>query len=138
MKKTPNRTTSPATPSKQESPRTEVVNVRDSGFNVYIGRAVPWAVDPRCHKTSIWRNPYYVDARRTPEQAVAKYRQLLIGRLTGSDSGLWLFQLRRLRGKRLGCWDAPEICHGDPIVEAVIADQEGRLDEWIKGPAGEE
>lgn len=116
------------------SARAEVVNVRDSDFDKYIGRAAPRAKDLRCHQTSLWANPYsdVYGARRAV--AMAEYRQSLRERLSGPRRDEWLFQLRLLRGKRLGCWCKPKRCHGDVIVEAIIADQEGRLDEWIKGP----
>lgn len=107
-----------------------VVHVRDpGGFDVYIGRACSRAADPRCHKTSVFANPYMLGGtgKGRHERAVQKYREWMTEMvLSQRHRNYWIEQLRFLPGKKIACWckgwyegmiDKP--CHGDPIVEII-------------------
>lgn len=103
--------------------KSSVVNVRTDEFDVYIGRAVNRARDPRCHKASIWANPFKPKSR-TPadmKKMVVKYEKLMRERLEGDERDMWLRELRKLRGKRLGCWCAPQPCHGEVLAKLAEA-----------------
>jgi Domain of unknown function (DUF4326)/YspA, cpYpsA-related SLOG family len=74
-----------------------VVHKREP-HDVYIGRPGPWG------------NPYVIGEDGTREQVIAKYEEHLLRspELKG--------RLPELRGKTLGCWCAPQACHGDVLA----------------------
>jgi Domain of unknown function (DUF4326) len=84
------------------------------GCDVYIGRACNrggWNL-----KQSIWSNPFSVK-KYGRAKSIELYRNHIKTRLQGE------LELREalytLRGKTLGCWCAPEACHGDVLCELV-------------------
>ena len=85
---------------------------------VYIGHAMyhaGWRLPE-----SQWANPYRPDTPRrrrdgSREEVVAKYRAYLLGNAALRAA------LPELRGKVLGCWCAPEACHGDVLAELTDA-----------------
>ena len=79
---------------------TRVVNKRRELCDVYIGRP------------SIWGNPFVIGRDGTREEVIEKYRTYII---SGAGRHL-LASLPELVGKRLGCYCAPEACHGDVLV----------------------
>lgn len=76
-----------------------VVHCKREPYDVYIGRP------------SRWGNPFVVGRDGTREQVIALYREWL------ECQPLLLDALPILRGKVLGCWCAPDACHGDVLVE---------------------
>lgn len=121
---------------------TTVVNVRRGReFDVYVGRAVPRASDPRCRKASIFGNPYKVGVHaRCAEEAVELFEGLMRamlsrgGRAWGALPGRatrgvvkaawltaheWRTELLALRGKSLGCWCHPDPCHAHVLVRLI-------------------
>ncbi len=82
--------------------KTRVVHCKKEPFNVYVGRP------------SIWGNPFEIGKDGTRGEVIEKYREYLLG------NPELLALLPTLRGKVLGCWCAPEACHGD--VLAALAD----------------
>jgi hypothetical protein len=78
-----------------------VVNMREGGYEVYIGRP------------SKWGNPFVIGKDGSREEVIAKYRKYIMTRKDLLDS------LGELEGKRLGCFCAPLACHGDVLVELV-------------------
>lgn len=87
-------------------PKTIVVNCQvDASYDIYIGRP------------SKWGNPFKMDSKATRDQIVAKYEAWLL------TQPHLLAALPELKGKRLGCWCAPRLCHGD--VLARLANREG-------------
>lgn len=88
--------------------------------NVYIGRGPgPVFIDgaryPK-HPT-LFENPFTVGKQGTREEVVKKYREYIIDRL--SKEPALLEQLHQLKGKTLGCWCAPELCHGHVLLELI-------------------
>jgi hypothetical protein len=101
--------------------RTTVVNLKGHRDDpeyadvVYVGRAMTrggWHLEQ-----SPLASPFIPGRDGTREVVVAKYRTYLLSRPD------LLKLLPGLRGRRLGCWCAPQSCHGDVIAE--IADARG-------------
>lgn len=78
---------------------TRVVNLRKEKYDVYIGRP------------SKWGNPYVIGPDGGRETVINKYRDWIL-----SQPALML-DLKTLKGKKLGCYCAPQPCHGDVLVE---------------------
>jgi hypothetical protein len=78
---------------------TFVVHCKKSAYDVYIGRP------------SIWGNPFVIGRDGTREEVITKYRAWVV------RQPHLMAQIHTLRGKRLGCWCAPEACHGDVLAE---------------------
>ena len=102
---------------------TTVVHVNDpDGFDIYIGRAMPQAKNPRCHVQSQWANPFTV-ARYGREDSLAMYERAWRLHLTGPGAEFWCRALRNLEGKRIACWckrkDREVPCHGDILVKLL-------------------
>ncbi|MFZ0822008.1 MAG: DUF4326 domain-containing protein [Candidatus Acidiferrales bacterium] len=79
--------------------RSLVVHVRARRFDVYIGRGGPWG------------NPFIIGKHGTRKEVVEKYR-------------CWLWSqpqlvaaLPSLRGKILGCYCSPHLCHGHILAQ---------------------
>lgn len=84
---------------------TEVINIKTEGhgsFDVFIGRP------------SRWGNPFKIGRDGNRIEVVDKYEKYIYERPD------LLALLPTLRGKRLGCYCAPELCHGH--VLARLAD----------------
>ncbi len=105
----------------------KVVNIRP-GFkdlkewcedpdNVYIGRRGIVFVDKKRYPTedSIWCNPYKIGKDGDRDEVIQKYEIYIRNRLE-KEVGL-KDELKRLKDKNLGCWCAPEPCHGDVLVK---------------------
>jgi len=92
--------------------RTTVVNVKHETCDLYIGRA--FAGRPE----SKWHNPYRIGLDGTREEVIAKYARDLGKKIVENPE--LLDEILAMHGKRLGCWCAPEACHGD--ILAHIAD----------------
>lgn len=83
-----------------------VVHCKKEKYDLYIGRP------------SIWGNPFSFSKGtlakykvNTRDEAVDSYRAWLL-----SNPEL-MKKLPELRGKILGCWCAPQRCHGDVLAE---------------------
>lgn len=81
--------------------RTRVVNLRDERCDVRICRPGPWG------------NPFKINACQTRSQVIIMYEGWLLSNLD------LLARLPELVGKRLGCWCAPQACHGDVLVRLI-------------------
>lgn len=86
--------------------KTRVVHCKRERYDVYIGRP------------SKWGNPFPLvtpkdDALRA--EVLVKYEEWL------REQPHLMALLHELRGKVLGCWCAPRLCHGD--VLARLADE---------------
>lgn len=89
------------------TPRTRVVNMAKHRYDVYIGRG----------RGSIWGNPFHEDQRTTKSEVIERYRAWI------QTQPQLMARLPELRGKVLGCWCKPDICHGDVLAE--LADLSG-------------
>jgi hypothetical protein len=77
-----------------------VVHIREP-HDVYIGRP------------SKWGNPFYLGIDGDRKAVIDKYREWIEKQPALMES------LEELRGKRLGCYCAPQPCHGDVLVELL-------------------
>lgn len=72
-----------------------------SDRHIYIGRG------------SIWGNPFnHKKENITREESIAQYKKYLMG--SSLQSFLFL-----LKGKRLGCWCSPLVCHGNVLLDLI-------------------
>ncbi|GAB2981802.1 DUF4326 domain-containing protein [Amycolatopsis acidiphila] len=100
--------------------RTVVVNVRKSGPHKHL---VPWLVERglltyighagnrHSWPESEFANPFVREAKLDRDAMVRHYREYLEGRAD------LLARLPELDGRALGCWCAPQACHGDVLLE---------------------
>jgi hypothetical protein len=84
---------------------TKVVNCKTASYDVYIGRP------------SKWGNPFVIGKDGDRYEVIRKYKEFIV---TIPDYKRVIKE--QLRGKTLGCWCCPKICHGD--VLAGIADSD--------------
>lgn len=80
-----------------------VVHCKRLPFDVYIGRP------------SIWGNPYVIGKDGSRDEVIEKYERYLV------NNPQLMSKLGELRGKRLGCWCAPQRCHGDVLAKYANA-----------------
>jgi len=89
--------------------------------NVYIGRCGVLVIDnvrfPK--ENSIWANPYKIDDSNgiTRNNVIEKYRTYIIQKIENND--ILKQKLLQMKGKTLGCWCKPLVCHGDVLVELI-------------------
>jgi hypothetical protein len=85
---------------------TTVVHCKRQPFDVLIDR------------TTKWGNPFklQIDTEADRKKCLEFYRHWLM------RQHHLLADLHELRGKVLGCWCAPKLCHGDVLAE--LADSE--------------
>lgn len=93
-----------------------VVNKYKSEYDVYIGRGSRWG-NPFSHMPET-KASHKVETR---EEAVSCYKEYLWHQM--KEGFVTHADLLSLDGKRLGCFCAPQACHGDVIAAAV---------KWIK------
>jgi hypothetical protein len=102
----PSTATTTSAPDGLPAPA-RVVHCKRDRYDVYIGRP------------SKWGNPYVIGRDGSRKQVIAKYRAWLLARPE------LVAALPELRGKVLGCWCAPQACHGDVLVDLVCSSGEG-------------
>lgn len=95
--------------------RTVVVNIKEGqGYDIFIGRGSPYG-NPFSHVKSAY-NTIKVASR---QEAISRFREwietpeIVLVNWPKPSSDM----LRALRGKRLGCFCAPQPCHGDVLIE---------------------
>lgn len=90
---------------KKKMNKTKVVNLKTGEpYDIYIGRP------------SIFGNPFLIGRDGTRDEVIKKYRHYVRSTPDLMD------EIKKLRGKILGCFCKPENCHGDILVE--IAEEE--------------
>lgn len=85
-----------------------VVHCKQADYDVYVGRG-------RCPQTDKyygWGNPFVEGRDGTRQEVIEKFRELVLSRPDYRERAI-----RQLRGKVLGCWCAPQPCHGDVLAE---------------------
>lgn len=83
---------------------TTVVNKTHEPYDVYIGRG------------SIFGNPYVIGRDGTREQVIARYEEWFKFLIRDSK---FVAELKSLKGKKLGCFCSPLLCHGHIIADYV-------------------
>ena len=79
---------------------------RSKPHDVYIGRGGPWG------------NPYIIGTHGTRAEVIAQYRAHLWKRIQRERAAL-ILALAKLDGATLGCYCAPQPCHGDVLARAI-------------------
>ena len=74
-----------------------VVHCKHEQHDVYIGRP------------SKWGNPFAIGKDGDRATVIAKYQAWII------QQPALMASLHELKGKTLGCWCAPQACHGDVL-----------------------
>ncbi|ATZ80756.1 hypothetical protein BMW23_0710 [Bodo saltans virus] len=86
--------------------------------NVYIGRKGIVFIDsvrfPK--EDSIWHNPYKITNTNTRDEVLEKYEKYITEKIKNENLHE---QLKKLKGKNLGCWCKPEKCHGDILLKII-------------------
>lgn len=77
------------------------MDTKKESYNIYIGRP------------SKWGNPFQIGKDGTREEVIEKFRNWII-----TQPNL-LKDLHEIKGKTLGCWCKPKVCHGDILVELI-------------------
>ena len=83
--------------------KTRVVHCKRHPYDIYIGRPGPWG------------NLFQIGRDGTRDEVIQKYAAWI------QTQPHLLSQLPALQGKVLGCWCAPQACHGD--ILAALADR---------------
>lgn len=96
--------------------RSRVVHCKREPFDVYIGRG----------RDSRWGNPFSHREGTSAEfvvgsraEAVEAYRRWLWTKIQAPGGTALIAELAELHGKTLGCWCAPQACHGDVLAAAA-------------------
>jgi len=87
---------------------TNVVNIRTSGYDVYIGRAGKG-------QDGYFGNPFRLRASESRGATIERYREYFYERLKTDPE--FKSRIHELKGKTLGCFCKPYACHGDVIAE---------------------
>ena len=77
-----------------------VVNKRKEKYDVYIGRP------------SMYGNPFVIGEHGTRKEVIEKYHDYV-----KSKPALYELIKQELKGKVLGCFCAPQMCHGDVLSD---------------------
>jgi hypothetical protein len=90
---------------------TKVVHCKKESYDVYIGRPGRFG-NPFSHKENTLAK-FKVESRK---EAIKKFKEYLLS----LDKNELDIILNELKGKTLGCWCKPKLCHGDVYVELII------------------
>jgi hypothetical protein len=90
---------------------TKVVHCKKESYDVYIGRPGRFG-NPFSHKENTLAK-FKVESRK---EAIKKFKEYLLSLDKNELDGI----LNELKGKTLGCWCKPKLCHGDVYVELII------------------
>jgi hypothetical protein len=89
---------------------TKVVHCKKESYDVYIGRPSKFG-NMFSHKEGTLAK-FKVASRK---EAIKKFREYLLS----LDKNELNTILNELKGKTLGCWCKPKLCHGDVYVELI-------------------
>lgn len=87
---------------------TNVVNIRISDYDAYIGRAGKG-------QDGYFGNPFRLRANESRGATIEQYRKYFYDRLETDPE--FKRRIHELKGKTLGCFCKPYACHGDVIAE---------------------
>ena len=87
---------------------TNVVNIRTSAYDVYIGRAGKG-------QDGYFGNPFRLSTSESRGATIEQYRKYFYERLETDPE--FKRRVHELKGKTLGCFCKPYACHGDVIAE---------------------
>lgn len=77
--------------------------------------------DVRIDRRSRWGNPFRIDRDHDRETVVGQFKDWALH--SDDARAVWIrAHVHELRGKRLGCWCAPALCHGHVLVAMGATD----------------
>lgn len=88
--------------------KTIVVNINISSYDIYIGRA------GKGHD-GYFGNPFPLSTDVSRTSVMAKYEKWFYDRLASDPE--FKRRIHELKGKKLGCFCAPKVCHGHIIAD---------------------
>lgn len=80
-----------------------VVHCKRSAYGVLIDRRTKFG------------NPFGIDKTHDRAGVIAQFERYARARI--AQDKLWAAEVRLLHGRVLGCWCAPEPCHGDVLLK---------------------
>lgn len=84
--------------------------------------------DVRIDRETAWGNPFAIGRDGTRAEVIAKYQRWVL--TSHTKVAEWIRDnAYRLHGKTLGCWCAPQACHGDFLLELAARSVELRQDD---------
>ncbi len=91
----------------------------ENSENVYIGRRGVVFINKERYppKDSIWCNPFKIGKDGNRDEVIQKYETYIRKKIENDHS--LQEELKKLKGKCLGCWCAPEPCHGNVLLKIV-------------------
>jgi len=81
-----------------------VVHCQKEPYDVLIDRRTKWG------------NPFFIGSHGTRAEVIAKYEKYI------RENLVLMAALPELKGKVLGCWCAPQPCHGN-ILRKLLVEQ---------------
>ena len=95
--------------------------------NVYIGRGGVVFIDNVRFppQSSPFCNPFKVGKHGTREEVIEKYTGYILEKLKNSSK--LRVDLIAMKGKTLGCWCYPDLCHGHVLIELIPYLEDGCL-----------
>lgn len=87
--------------------------------NVYIGRGRIVYIDGERFppENSLFANPFKISQGIPASVVIQKFREYVENRIQNEPN--FKSALLALKGKTLGCWCAPEPCHGNILLELI-------------------
>lgn len=87
--------------------------------NVYIGRRGVVFIDKIRYplQDSIWCNPFKIGKDGDRDEVICKYEKFIRNKL--EKNPVLREELKKLKNKNLGCWCAPDKCHGDILLKLL-------------------
>lgn len=93
---------------------TTVVNIRKDKSSVYIGRPPRGSGIPDPPLRGCFGNPFVMGSEADREKVVLRYEVYFLERIEADEA--FRKAVLELRGKALGCFCKPKLCHGDVIA----------------------
>ena len=87
--------------------------------NIYIGRKSIVFIDNKRfpEKSSPFCNTFKITKNQNRNQVLTKYREYINTKLEKEPN--LKEKLISMKGKKLGCWCHPEMCHGNILLELI-------------------
>lgn len=84
--------------------------------NVYIGRSGVVFINGKKfpEEPSIFANPFKISNKDSRDDVIRKYKKYILDKINILVE--YREEFNKLKGKNLGCWCAPEKCHGDVLL----------------------
>jgi len=90
--------------------KTSVVNIRRNEYDIYIGRPRKGSMDD-----GYFGNPFSITSDGGRSNAIELFRSYFVQRINNDTE--FATKIESLRGKTLGCFCKPKLCHGDVIAD---------------------